>query len=163
MSVLLLALPAHAQAPVNQIFMRIDGIRYTGQPLDDKHRDWFDVMETSTEVTIPPPASGVSQRPAFSPFVVSLGAEKVPPQIYLFQNQGRQIQRVEFEVTEPANPRAVIKRVTLENVLITRLSPRWHATGRVVEMTLSFNRFRSESPSQAGAKFCFDALRKTVC
>jgi type VI secretion system secreted protein Hcp len=100
---------------------KIDGV--DGESVDDKHKDWIDVLTWAWAVSGPsPPGSGGNTNAEAKEFVIKKWVDKSSPLLYLACCQGRNYPYMTLSIVEPTGERGEYLQFKLENVFITNVS-----------------------------------------
>jgi type VI secretion system secreted protein Hcp len=118
--------PMSNQAASFDCYLQIEGV--PGESLNDKHKDWIELVSYSHEMTqsvssTRGSAGGASTgRSQHGDFVVVKYVDKSSPKLYEAVSSGKPFAKVKLEVCRAGGSQVVFMAVTMEEVLISRVS-----------------------------------------
>ncbi len=111
-------------------YLQIEGI--PGEALDDKHKDWIELLSYSHQMDQPTSATRSSAggaaagRTVHHDFHVTKYIDKASPKIYEAVSKGTHIKKVKLEVCRAGGSQVKFLEVTMEEVLISSVAPASH-------------------------------------
>jgi type VI secretion system secreted protein Hcp len=109
-------------------FIKIDGI--PGESLDDKHKDWIEVlhfdhaMEQPASATASSSGGATAERVNHRPFVFDHQIDLASPKFYEHCCTGKHIKEVTFELCRAGGDKMKYFEIKLEQVLVNKVEPR---------------------------------------
>ena len=156
------------------IFLKIDGV--AGESVDDKHKDWIDILSFSHGVSQPAVAALGGQRATgradFQDFSLVKTLDKSSPRLNLFCANGTHLSDLTFEICQPSGEKLPFYKVKLTDVIVTSVRPAGIANGvdtrPAEEVTFSFGKIEwiytetdSEGKTEGDVKTHWDLIQNT--
>jgi type VI secretion system secreted protein Hcp len=107
-------------------YLQIDGI--PGEALDDKHKDWIEIlsyshiMDQPTSNTRSSAGGAATGRTVHGDFVIEKYLDKASPKLYEAVSNGKHIKKMKLEVCRAGGGQLKYFEVTLEEVLISNIT-----------------------------------------
>lgn len=114
-------------------FLKIDGI--PGESLDDKHKDWIEVLSFSFGMVQPASATassaggGTAERVNLQDLQVVKHVDKASPKLYELCCSGKHIANVTVELCRAGGDKLKYMEVKMEQVIISNCAPGGHSQG----------------------------------
>jgi type VI secretion system secreted protein Hcp len=108
-------------------FLKIDGI--PGESLDDKHKDWIEILSYSHEMTQPSSATvssaggGTTERVDHGDLRITKHIDKASPKIYESLSKGAHIPNVIIEFCRAGGDKLKYLEIKMEQVIIAGARP----------------------------------------
>lgn len=137
---------------IQDIFIKIDGI--DGECKDAKHMNWIDVLGFSYSVSQSSSAftgGGVGVgKASFDVLAFTHYIDKASPNLFMFCALGKHIPKVELSCCKSGGGQQEYMRVTLEDVIVTFVSPSGaNSQEQVIEAaSLSYSKIKIEVKEQ---------------
>jgi len=106
-------------------YLQIDGI--PGESLDDKHKDWIEVlsyshgMQQPTSTTRSSAGGGTTGRATHDDFVITKFIDKASPKLYEALSTGKHFGKVKIEVCRAGGHQVKFLEINMEEVLISQI------------------------------------------
>jgi type VI secretion system secreted protein Hcp len=107
-------------------YLQIDGI--PGESLDDKHKDWIEVLAVGHEIVQPVSTtkSGVggasTGRTQHGDFVITKFVDKASPKLNEAASNGKHLSKVKLEMCRAGGSQVKFYEVTLQQVMISKVA-----------------------------------------
>jgi type VI secretion system secreted protein Hcp len=104
-------------------FLQLDGV--PGEALDDKHKDWIELLSYSHQMTQPvsstrSSAGGASTgRTQHGDFVITKFVDKASPKLYEAVSNGKHFSKATIEVCRSGGTQVVFLKIVLEEIIIS--------------------------------------------
>jgi type VI secretion system secreted protein Hcp len=114
-------------------YMQIDGI--PGESLDDKHKDWIEVLELGHEMVQPVSSTkssvgGASTgRTQHGDFVFTKLVDKASPKLAEAVSNGKHLSKATLQMTRAGGSQVVFYEIKLEQVMISKVQLQHHNNG----------------------------------
>ncbi len=126
-------------------FLKIDGI--PGESLDDKHKDWVEILSFNHGIEQPASATassvggGSTERVTHEDFSITKHLDKASPKLYELCSNGKHISKVTVELCRAGGDKQKYLEVDLEQVIISHVSPSGNSASEdgFPTETVSFN------------------------
>ena len=108
-------------------FLKIEGI--PGESMDDKHKDWIEILKFEHELDQPASATASStggataERVNVKPFIVRKQIDKASPKLYEFCCTGKHIKEITFELCRAGGDKVRYLEVKLEQAIVNKVTP----------------------------------------
>jgi len=112
-------------------FLKIDGI--PGESLDDKHKDWIEILGYSHEMTQPSSATassaggGTTERVDHGDLKITKHIDKASPKLYEALSKGTHIPSVIIEFCRAGGDKLKYLEIKMEQVIIAAARPGGHS------------------------------------
>lgn len=127
-------------------YVNIDGI--PGEALDDKHKDWIEVLSFSHGMSQPTSSTktsaggGTTGRATHSDFTISKFLDKASPKLYQALSTGKHFDKITIELCRAGGQQVKFMEVKLEQVVISTIAVSGNASGgpdQLPQESISFN------------------------
>ena len=114
-------------------FIKIDGV--PGESLDDKHKDWIEILSFNHGISQPSigtrsSTGGASaERCDHEDLVITKQVDKASPKLYELCSTGKHIATVTIELCRAGGDKVRYIEVKMEQVIISSVHPSGHAHG----------------------------------
>src|SRR5262245_24902517 len=111
---------------MSDIYLQLDGI--PGESLEDKHKDWIEVLSFSHHMSQPTSSTRVSAgggttgRAEHGDYVITKHIDKASPKIWEALSTGKHISKAKLEFMRAGGDKVKYLEVTLEEVVIANVS-----------------------------------------
>lgn len=114
--------PPEQEVRAFDMYLKIEGV--DGESIDDKHKNWIDVLSSNWGVSGPssPVGGGTGTEAEAKEFVIRKWADKASPLIYLACCKGENYPYVTLNLVEPTGERGQYMQFKMENVFITTVT-----------------------------------------
>ncbi len=114
--------PPDQEVRAFDMYLKIEGV--DGESIDDKHKDWIDVLSWNWGVSGPSSSGGggtITDAEA-KDFVVTKWMDKSSPLLYLACCKGEHYPYVTLNLVEPTGERGQYMQFKMENVIVTSVT-----------------------------------------
>jgi type VI secretion system secreted protein Hcp len=120
-------------AQLVESYIKIDGI--PGESLDDKHKDWIEVLEVGHEIVQPvsntkSSAGGASTgRTQHGDFIIKKLVDKASPKLNEAVSNGKHLKDATLHMTRAGGSQVVFYEIKLEQLMISKVQLQHHSNG----------------------------------
>lgn len=117
---------------MHDAFLQLDGV--PGESLDDKHKDWIELLSYDHSMTQPvsqtkSSAGGAATgRAQHSDFIITKYVDKASPKLYEALSNGKHFSKAKIEICRAGGNQVKFMEINLEEIMISSVSLSGHGT-----------------------------------